>query len=96
MLNTTASVSSSPSGTSKNTFLNFLRPEKNFLSLYMSAESIHNVVPSGKMLSIPTPSDSLEEKSGNIPAFSHCSLDSWVLQSKVFIFSTSSPKKEIL
>ena len=83
------------------TFLKGVSSPKNSSFLYISEESSHTVVSSGKTDSRLTRlSPSLpvfsSDMSGIIPAFSTSSFESWVLQSNTWIFSTSSPKNDNL
>ena len=97
ILNFITSSLSTSSGTSRNTFLKESNSLKKSSFLYMSEESAQTTVSLGNKLEILVPDPSSPEtRSGNISTSSFSSTDSWVLQSKTWIFSTSLPKKENL
>ena len=98
MLKFTGSASFLDRGVSMYTFRKASRPEKNSLSLYMSEESSHTTVSCGNIAETGTPPSELSPAmmSGKIDASSLTSRESCVLQSNTLIFSTSSPKNDIL
>ena len=94
--NTIFSSVSQDIGVSIYTFWKRLSPEKKSLCEYISEESSHKTDSSGNIeesstSELPSPSDTTEDI---ISTDCTSSLESWVLQSKVYIPSISSPQKE--
>ena len=70
---------------------------KNSCPEYISEESSQRTLPSGSISRIHCPSSLPDDiTSDTISILSSSPVESWVLQSKELIFSTSSPQNDIL